>query len=167
MLPFLISVSFISCNFLHASFWTHLTIFPFLLFLFYYFLCSHPLLFFLVSLSPLSLPFLFSSCPSLCTAHPSPPSSAHVDMSTVAFDVDPLDLDAEEPPEFQGDPRSPKGMSGSVTSPQANAHRLPFFKKVTLGAPDTSLTSTASLLPPAFVPLLVRSNLSFPLSISH
>lgn len=58
-----------------------------------------------------------------------------MDTSTVAFDVDPLDLDAEEPPEFQGEPRSPKGMSGSVTSPQANAHRLPFFKKVTPAAP--------------------------------
>lgn len=65
----------------------------------------------------------------LCSARPS--SSAHVDMSTVTFEADPLDLDAEEPPEFQGDPRSPKAMSGSVTSPQANIHRLPFFKKVT------------------------------------
>uniref|UniRef100_A0A8D3AEW4 Voltage-dependent L-type calcium channel subunit beta-1 n=1 Tax=Scophthalmus maximus TaxID=52904 RepID=A0A8D3AEW4_SCOMX len=54
----------------------------------------------------------------------------HVDSSTVTFDVDPLDLDAEEPPESQGDPRSAKGISGSVTSPQANAHRLPFFKKM-------------------------------------
>uniref|UniRef100_A0A8C4HJL4 Voltage-dependent L-type calcium channel subunit beta-1 n=1 Tax=Dicentrarchus labrax TaxID=13489 RepID=A0A8C4HJL4_DICLA len=62
------------------------------------------------------------------TRRPTPP--AHVDSSTVAFDVDPLDLDAEEPPEFQGDPRSSKGMSGSVTSPQANTHRLPFFKKM-------------------------------------
>uniref|UniRef100_A0A665UIP2 Voltage-dependent L-type calcium channel subunit beta-1 n=1 Tax=Echeneis naucrates TaxID=173247 RepID=A0A665UIP2_ECHNA len=62
------------------------------------------------------------------TRRPTPP--AHVDMSTMAFDVDPLDLDAEEPPESQGDPRSPKGMSGSVTSPQANTHRLPFFKKM-------------------------------------
>ncbi|CAF90197.1 unnamed protein product [Tetraodon nigroviridis] len=57
-------------------------------------------------------------------------SVAHVDMSTVTFDADPLDLDAEEPPEFQGDPRSSKGMPGSVTSPQANIHRLPFFKKM-------------------------------------
>ncbi|XP_053706716.1 voltage-dependent L-type calcium channel subunit beta-1 isoform X3 [Synchiropus splendidus] len=64
------------------------------------------------------------------TRRPTPPGTAHVDMSTVAFDVDPLDLDAEELPESQGDPRSPKGMSGSVTSPQANAHRLPFFKKM-------------------------------------
>ncbi|XP_031174695.1 voltage-dependent L-type calcium channel subunit beta-1 isoform X4 [Sander lucioperca] len=64
------------------------------------------------------------------TRRPTPPGTAHVDMSTVAFDVDPLDLDAEEPPESQGDPRSSKGMSGSVTSPQANAHRLPFFKKM-------------------------------------
>ncbi|KAA8585393.1 hypothetical protein FQN60_004087 [Etheostoma spectabile] len=64
------------------------------------------------------------------TRRPTPPGTAHVDMSTVAFDVDPLELDAEEPPESQGDPRSSKGMSGSVTSPQANAHRLPFFKKM-------------------------------------
>uniref|UniRef100_A0A3B3WMF9 Voltage-dependent L-type calcium channel subunit beta-1 n=1 Tax=Poecilia mexicana TaxID=48701 RepID=A0A3B3WMF9_9TELE len=56
------------------------------------------------------------------TRRPTPPGTA--------FDVDPLDLDAEEPPESQGDPRSPKGISGSVTSPQANAHRLPFFKKM-------------------------------------
>lgn len=89
----------------------------------------------LLSFSVLLLSLSLSAPPVLPT-----PSSAHVDTSTVAFDVDPLDLDAEEPPEFQGDPRSSKGMSGSVTSPQANAHRLPFFKKVTLGAQDTSLT---------------------------
>lgn len=59
----------------------------------------------------------------------------------MTIDVDPLDLDAEEPPESQGDPRSSKNMSGSVTSPQANTHRLPFFKKVTLGT-----VVTASLL---------------------
>uniref|UniRef100_A0A3P8N9T6 Voltage-dependent L-type calcium channel subunit beta-1 n=1 Tax=Astatotilapia calliptera TaxID=8154 RepID=A0A3P8N9T6_ASTCA len=53
-----------------------------------------------------------------------------LNMSTVAFDVDPLDLEAEEAPESQGDPRSSKSMSGSVTSPQANIHRLPFFKKM-------------------------------------
>ncbi|XP_077412243.1 voltage-dependent L-type calcium channel subunit beta-1 isoform X2 [Vanacampus margaritifer] len=64
------------------------------------------------------------------TRRPTPPGTAHVDMPTVTDDVDPLDLDAEELPESQGDPRSPKGMSGSVTSPQANAHRLPFFKKM-------------------------------------
>ncbi|KAK2893550.1 hypothetical protein Q8A73_016034 [Channa argus] len=64
------------------------------------------------------------------TRRPTPPGTGHVDTSTVAFDVDPLDLDAEEPPDSQGDPRSPKGMSGSVTSPQANIHRLPFFKKM-------------------------------------
>uniref|UniRef100_A0A3P8VJJ1 Voltage-dependent L-type calcium channel subunit beta-1 n=1 Tax=Cynoglossus semilaevis TaxID=244447 RepID=A0A3P8VJJ1_CYNSE len=56
--------------------------------------------------------------------------TTHVDTSTVTIDVDPLDLDAEEPPESQGDPRSSKNMSGSVTSPQANTHRLPFFKKM-------------------------------------
>ncbi|XP_053300299.1 voltage-dependent L-type calcium channel subunit beta-1 [Pleuronectes platessa] len=64
------------------------------------------------------------------TRRPTPPGTANMDMSTVTYDVDPLDLDAEEPPESQGDPRSPKGMSGSVTSPQANTHRLPFFKKM-------------------------------------
>lgn len=79
-------------------------------------------------------------------------------MSTVAFDVDPLDLDAEEPPEFQGDPRSPKGMSGSVTSAQANTHRLPFFKKVTLGAQDATFASPASLLQIQSPPLLSASH---------
>ncbi|XP_077351808.1 voltage-dependent L-type calcium channel subunit beta-1 isoform X2 [Festucalex cinctus] len=64
------------------------------------------------------------------TRRPTPPGTAHVDNPTVTDDVDPLDLDAEELPESQGDPRSPKGMSGSVTSPQANTHRLPFFKKM-------------------------------------
>lgn len=57
----------------------------------------------------------------------------------MTFDPEPLDPDAEEPPEFQGEPRSSKGQSGSVTSPQANIHRLPFFKKVTRGPPATSL----------------------------
>uniref|UniRef100_A0A4W5Q2K1 Voltage-dependent L-type calcium channel subunit beta-1 n=1 Tax=Hucho hucho TaxID=62062 RepID=A0A4W5Q2K1_9TELE len=62
------------------------------------------------------------------TRRPTPP--AHVDMSTMAFDLDTLDLDAEETPEPQGDPRSPKGSAGSVTSPQGQIHRLPFFKKM-------------------------------------
>ncbi len=144
---FLSSVFVISCDFLHASFWMHLTFFL----LFTLPLFAFPLLYFcLVSLSPLSLPpllllYLFLLFPFSAPTAP-PPQSAHVDMSTVTFDVDPLDLDAEEPPEFQGDPRSSKGMSGSVTSPQANAHRLPFFKKVTLWAQDTSLMLPASLL---------------------
>ncbi|KAJ8398827.1 hypothetical protein AAFF_G00420240 [Aldrovandia affinis] len=64
------------------------------------------------------------------TRRPTPPGTAHVEIATVAFDVDPLDLDAEEPPEPQADPRSPRASAGSVTSPQANAHRLPFFKKM-------------------------------------
>ncbi|XP_013887195.1 voltage-dependent L-type calcium channel subunit beta-1 isoform X1 [Austrofundulus limnaeus] len=64
------------------------------------------------------------------TRRPTPPGTAHVDMSTGSFDAETLDLDAEEPPESQGDPHSPKGTSGSVISPQANAHRLPFFKKM-------------------------------------
>lgn len=74
---------------------------------------------------------LFLSFPVLSLSLSTPPHpSAHVDMSTMAFDLDPLDLDAEEPPEPQGDPRSPKGSAGSVTSPQGQIHRLPFFKKV-------------------------------------
>lgn len=81
--------------------------------------------------SPFSLLFfILLSPPSLSEL--STQTIAPVDTSTAAFDVDPLDLDAEEPHESQGDPRSPKGISGSITSPQANAHRLPFFKKVTL-----------------------------------
>ncbi|KAL4659283.1 voltage-dependent L-type calcium channel subunit beta-1-like isoform X1 [Arapaima gigas] len=61
------------------------------------------------------------------TRRPTPPGTAPVEMSTVAFDVDPLELDAEEP---HTEPRSPRASAGSVTSPQANAHRLPFFKKM-------------------------------------
>lgn len=95
-----------------------------------------------------SVSFLLSS---LSVHRPPSPSSAHVDMSTVAFDVDPLDLDAEELPDSQGDPRSSKGMSGSVTSPQANAHRLPFFKKVTLGAQDAIIPP-----PPRVCPSLLQ-----------
>ncbi|XP_029013831.1 voltage-dependent L-type calcium channel subunit beta-1 isoform X4 [Betta splendens] len=64
------------------------------------------------------------------TRRPTPPGTAHVDTSTVAFDAEPLDLEADEPLESQGEPRSPRGTSGSVTSPQANIHRLPFFKKM-------------------------------------
>lgn len=131
----------ISYSFLHASLWMHLTLFfpstlPFLHSL------TSPCLALHSRSSSLSVLLLSLSLHHL----PSPPSSAHVDTSTVAFDVDPIDLDAEEPPESQGELRSSKGMSGSVTSPQANIHRLPFFKKVTLGAQDTSLTSPASFL---------------------
>ncbi|KAL0992735.1 hypothetical protein UPYG_G00097670 [Umbra pygmaea] len=64
------------------------------------------------------------------TRRPTPPGTAHVDMSTVNFDLDPMDPDAEEAPETQGEPRSPKGSAGSVTSPQGQIHRLPFFKKM-------------------------------------
>lgn len=95
-----------------------------------------PLFFFLISVTVSGLSLLLLCAPTTTnpTASQNPPNqSAHVDMPTVTYDVDPLDLDAEELPESQGDPRSPKGMSGSVTSPQANTHRLPFFKKVTLG----------------------------------
>uniref|UniRef100_A0A8C9VFU5 Voltage-dependent L-type calcium channel subunit beta-1 n=1 Tax=Scleropages formosus TaxID=113540 RepID=A0A8C9VFU5_SCLFO len=64
------------------------------------------------------------------TRRPTPPGTVPVEMSTVAFDVDPLELDAEELPEPNTEPRSPRASAGSVTSPQANAHRLPFFKKM-------------------------------------
>ncbi|XP_061081406.1 voltage-dependent L-type calcium channel subunit beta-1-like isoform X2 [Conger conger] len=67
------------------------------------------------------------------TRRPTPPGTAPVEMSTVAFDLDPLDLEAEEVAETLADPHSPRAgadSAGSVTSPQANAHRLPFFKKM-------------------------------------
>ncbi|KAJ8414301.1 hypothetical protein AAFF_G00051710 [Aldrovandia affinis] len=64
------------------------------------------------------------------TRRPTPPGTALVELSTVAFELDPLDLEAEEVPEPQAEPHSPKASVGSVTSPQANAHRLPFFKKM-------------------------------------
>ncbi|XP_015217681.2 voltage-dependent L-type calcium channel subunit beta-1 isoform X1 [Lepisosteus oculatus] len=64
------------------------------------------------------------------TRRPTPPATAHVEISTVGFDVDPLDLDAEEPSEPPIDSRSPKTSVSSVTSPQANAKRIPFFKKM-------------------------------------
>lgn len=114
---------------------------------------------------PSSVSFLLSLS-FFCASPDPPPPSAHVDMSTVAFDVDPLDLDAEELPESQGDPRSPKGMSGSVTSPQANTHRLPFFKKVTLGAQDTSAPSCVCS---SLLQHVVRSIVSFlfPSAVSH
>ncbi|KAK7901920.1 hypothetical protein WMY93_018689 [Mugilogobius chulae] len=62
------------------------------------------------------------------TRRPTPPGTVHPDAS---FDMDSVDLEAEDPMELMGDPRSPKSQSGSVTSPhQANIHRLPFFKKM-------------------------------------
>ncbi|XP_035262662.1 voltage-dependent L-type calcium channel subunit beta-1-like isoform X7 [Anguilla anguilla] len=64
------------------------------------------------------------------TRRPTPPGTAPMEMSTVAFDLDPLDLEAEEAAEPPADPHSPRASAGSVTSPQANAHRLPFFKKM-------------------------------------
>lgn len=134
-------MSSLFCNFFHVTLWMHLTFF----FLFILPLCFFSaLVLFCFTLSCfIFLPLFLLSCFFSASAPPTLPlPSAHVDMSTVAFDVDPLDLDAEEPPESQGDPRSSKGMSGSVTSPQANIHRLPFFKKVTLGAQDLLLSSS-------------------------
>ncbi|XP_051792425.1 LOW QUALITY PROTEIN: voltage-dependent L-type calcium channel subunit beta-1 [Erpetoichthys calabaricus] len=61
---------------------------------------------------------------------PTPPASGNAELSNVTFDIDALDLDAEEAAEPQGDHRSPKTSVSSVTTPQANAKRVPFFKKV-------------------------------------
>lgn len=143
---FTLSLCIISYSFLHAPLSSHLTFF----------------LLFPLSFHPLSC---LSSRPSLCTTRPFP--SAHVDMSTATFDVDPLDLDAEEPPENQGDPRSSKGMSGSVTSPQANAHRLPFFKKVTPGAQDAADPSPLLQGNVARCLWLLPPSLRLPPSVSH
>lgn len=103
--------------------------------------------------------------PLFSVHHLVPFRSAHVDMST--FDVDPLDLDAEEPPEPQGDPRSPKATSGSVTSPQANAHRLPFFKKVTLRGRGLHLPCQPPypICPPLLLLAVVQSLTALPASV--
>ncbi|CAL9693001.1 unnamed protein product [Knipowitschia caucasica] len=62
------------------------------------------------------------------TRRPTPPGTVHPDAS---FDMDSVDLEADDSMELMGEPRSPKSQSGSVTSPhQANIHRLPFFKKM-------------------------------------
>ncbi|MGH0134029.1 UNVERIFIED_CONTAM: hypothetical protein FKN15_052618 [Acipenser sinensis] len=62
------------------------------------------------------------------TRRPTPPTTGHVELSNVTFDIDTLDLDAEEP---GTEPlvNQPKSSVSSVTSPQANAKRIPFFKK--------------------------------------
>ncbi|XP_034762672.2 voltage-dependent L-type calcium channel subunit beta-1-like isoform X1 [Acipenser ruthenus] len=63
------------------------------------------------------------------TRRPTPPATGHVELSNVTFDIDALDLDAEEP---GTEPlvNQPKTSVSSVTSPQANAKRIPFFKKM-------------------------------------
>ncbi|MGH0155077.1 UNVERIFIED_CONTAM: hypothetical protein FKN15_044346 [Acipenser sinensis] len=61
-----------------------------------------------------------------------PRKQGHVELSNVTFDIDALELDAEEP---GTEPlvNQPKTSVSSVTSPQANAKRIPFFKKGVLG----------------------------------
>uniref|UniRef100_A0AAR2J1R5 Voltage-dependent L-type calcium channel subunit beta-2 n=1 Tax=Pygocentrus nattereri TaxID=42514 RepID=A0AAR2J1R5_PYGNA len=59
------------------------------------------------------------------TRRPTPPGTA--DMSSALYD-DSSDLEAEEAEPV--DMRDRKGVAGSVTSPQGNIPRLPFFKKM-------------------------------------
>ncbi|XP_067824900.1 voltage-dependent L-type calcium channel subunit beta-1 isoform X2 [Heptranchias perlo] len=62
------------------------------------------------------------------TRRPTPPATGNADLSNLTFDVDAIDLDAEES-DSQTDHRSPKTSVSSVTTPPANAKRIPFFKK--------------------------------------
>ncbi|XP_078080266.1 voltage-dependent L-type calcium channel subunit beta-1 isoform X2 [Mustelus asterias] len=59
---------------------------------------------------------------------PTPPATGFADLSNLAFDVDAIDLDAEES-DSQTNHRSPKTSVSSVTTPPSNAKRIPFFKK--------------------------------------
>lgn len=89
--------------------------------------CPLPLFpssFFLVSFS-ISSPLLFYP---LKPAHL--PIGPLADLSSGLYD-DALDSDVEEVE--PADTRDHKGVGGSVTSPQGNLPRLPFFKKVTPG----------------------------------
>ncbi|XP_059494880.1 voltage-dependent L-type calcium channel subunit beta-1 isoform X1 [Stegostoma tigrinum] len=62
------------------------------------------------------------------TRRPTPPATGYADLSNLAFDVDAIDLDAEES-DSQTNHRSPKTSVSSVTTPPSNAKRIPFFKK--------------------------------------
>nr|XP_014345661.1 PREDICTED: voltage-dependent L-type calcium channel subunit beta-1 isoform X2 [Latimeria chalumnae] len=59
---------------------------------------------------------------------PTPPTSGNLDLPNLAYDLDVLELDAEEA-DYQGNHRSPKTSVSSVTSSQSNVKRIPFFKK--------------------------------------
>ncbi|XP_055079608.1 voltage-dependent L-type calcium channel subunit beta-1 isoform X2 [Periophthalmus magnuspinnatus] len=61
------------------------------------------------------------------TRRPTPPGTVHPDAS---FEIDSVDLEAEESMDLTGEPRTPKSLSGSVTSPHQAIPRLPFFKKM-------------------------------------
>ncbi|XP_075767876.1 voltage-dependent L-type calcium channel subunit beta-1 isoform X5 [Pelodiscus sinensis] len=62
------------------------------------------------------------------TRRPTPPASGTLDMTNLAYDLDALDLEAEEAegPEHS---RSPKPSVSSVTTSPSNVKRIPFFKK--------------------------------------
>lgn len=93
--------------------------------------CPLPLFsssFTLVSFSISLSPPLSCSIPSLKPAHL--PIGPLADLSSGLYD-DALDSDVEEVE--PADTRDHKGVGGSVTSPQGNLPRLPFFKKVTPG----------------------------------
>ncbi|XP_043911307.1 voltage-dependent L-type calcium channel subunit beta-1 isoform X2 [Protopterus annectens] len=60
------------------------------------------------------------------TRRPTPPATGNLDMTNLAYDVDTYDIDAEE---IDPNNRSPKTSVNSVTTPQSNAKRMPFFKK--------------------------------------
>ncbi|XP_072927836.1 voltage-dependent L-type calcium channel subunit beta-1 isoform X1 [Hemitrygon akajei] len=62
------------------------------------------------------------------TRRPTPPATGNTDLTNLAFDVDAIDLDAEES-DSQTNHRSPKTSVSSVTTPPSNAKRIPFFKK--------------------------------------
>ncbi|XP_018583232.2 voltage-dependent L-type calcium channel subunit beta-1-like isoform X5 [Scleropages formosus] len=64
------------------------------------------------------------------TRRPTPPGPAAAELSKGGSDVDPFELDAEEPPESPADPLSPRSSTGSTGSPLAHIQRLPFFKKM-------------------------------------
>ncbi|XP_043860462.1 voltage-dependent L-type calcium channel subunit beta-1 isoform X2 [Dromiciops gliroides] len=61
------------------------------------------------------------------TRRPTPPASGN-DMTNLAFELDPLELEEEEA-EFCDHPGSPKPSVSSITTPSPHGKRIPFFKK--------------------------------------
>ncbi|KAL4617721.1 voltage-dependent L-type calcium channel subunit beta-1 isoform X2 [Arapaima gigas] len=64
------------------------------------------------------------------TRRPTPPGPATAELTKGGSDVDPFELDAEEPPESPVDALSPRSSTSSTSSPLAHIQRLPFFKKM-------------------------------------
>nr|XP_025041968.1 voltage-dependent L-type calcium channel subunit beta-1 [Pelodiscus sinensis] len=62
------------------------------------------------------------------TRRPTPPASGTLDMTNLAYDLDALDLEAEETEGLEHS-RSPKPSVSSVTTSPSNVKRIPFFKK--------------------------------------